>query len=89
MEAPVGQLTYHDKAGGLKLSSTSITIVTISGTHAVITGNGLLNGTTAIEWRIEVDDRGEPGPNDTFSISSADYSASGLLNGGNIQIHSS
>lgn len=88
MPAPTGNLTYHDKAAGLKLSSTAITSVVITGIHGVITGTGTVNGID-VEWRVEVDDLGEPGRNDTFRISWAGYGAGGLLNGGNIQIHSS
>jgi hypothetical protein len=87
MAAPEGHLTYHDKNAGLKLESTAITSVAISGTHAVITGTGHLNSSAVVEWRIEVDDLGEPGRNDTFRISWSAYSAGGVLNGGNVQIH--
>ena len=87
MPAPTGELTYHDKSAGLKLSSTTIRSVTVIGTHAVITGTGTVNGIT-VEWRVEVDDLGEPGQTDTFRISWAGYGAGGTLNGGNIQIHS-
>jgi hypothetical protein len=70
----------------MKLESTSITLVQVSGTHAVIEGTGEVNG-VHVEWRIEVDDVGEPGRNDTFRISWAGYSAGGVLNGGNVQVH--
>ncbi|HZB22493.1 MAG TPA: post-COAP-1 domain-containing protein [Gaiellaceae bacterium] len=86
MATPDGHVTYHDKAATLKLESTSITLVQVSGTHAVIEGTGEVNG-VHVEWRIEVDDVGEPGRNDTFRISWAGYSAGGVLNGGNVQIH--
>jgi len=41
-------------------------------------------------YMVDVADNGEPGRNtDTFTLTlSTGYSASGLLNGGNIQLHS-
>jgi hypothetical protein len=86
MTSPEGHVTYQDKAAGLRLASTSITLVQISGTHAVIEGTGEVNG-VPVTWRIEVDDLGEPGRSDTFLISWAGYGAGGSLNGGNVQIH--
>jgi hypothetical protein len=86
MPAPSGELTYIDRQTGAKLSSTSVTLVAISGSHVVLAGTGTVDGVT-VEWRVEVDDLGEPGRTDTFSVSWPGYSAGGTLNGGNIQIH--
>jgi fibro-slime domain-containing protein len=87
-DAESGHLTYHDKVAGLKLASTAITLVQTTGTHAVLAGTGVVNG-VVVTWRVEVDDNGEPGRSDTFRISWPGYSAGGVLNGGNVQIHSS
>lgn len=85
--APSGQLTYQDKQAGVRIKATSITLVAISGTHATILGSAEVNGTPT-DFRVEVDDLGEPGRSDTFRIVAGAYSAGGTLNGGNIQIHS-
>jgi len=64
-------------------------------TAYIVTGNTSrrIEGTAEIQnaagtYQAEVDDRGEPGRNDTFAIMlSGGYSASGPLVGGNIQLH--
>jgi hypothetical protein len=85
MSAPTGQVTFRDRGADLELRSMQITSVIVAGTHATILGKGSVNGTT-VEFRIEVDDLGEPGRSDTFLISWLGYSKGGRLNGGNIQI---
>jgi hypothetical protein len=85
MSEPKGSVSYQDKAAGFDLKSTAITSVVISGTHATVRGTGSVNG-TLVDFRLEVDDLGEPGVNDTFQISWPGYSAGGVLNGGNIQL---
>jgi ELWxxDGT repeat protein len=86
MAEPKGHVTYQDKDAGVTIESTSITLVAIAGTHATIRGTATVNGSPG-DFRIEVDDLGEPGRSDTFSITVDGYSAGGVLNGGNIQIH--
>lgn len=54
----------------------------------MIRGQGLVNGSQQVEFRVEIDDLGEPGRLDTFSISWSGYAAGGTLNGGNVQISS-
>lgn len=81
-----GMVTYHDKAAGIRIKSTSISSVVISGTHATITGKADLNG-VGVDLRIEVDDLGEPGRSDRFEIYAGSYSSGGVLLGGNIQVH--
>jgi hypothetical protein len=51
-------------------------------------GDATVNG-VATTYRIDVNDYAEPGKNiDTFKIITASgYTASGVLTGGNIQIH--
>ncbi len=85
MPTPKGEVSYQDKSLALQLKSSAITSVVISSTHATILGTGTVSG-AVVEFRIEVDDLGEPGRNDTFQISWPGYSAGGVLNGGNIQI---
>jgi hypothetical protein len=86
MAAAIGHVTFHDRAAGIELESMEITSVIVSGTRATILGWGSVGGST-VEFRLEVEDLGEPGQNDTFRISWTGYSKGGVLNGGNIQIH--
>ena len=85
MVAPKGQVNYEDELAGLTFVSTSITTVFISGTHGTVLGTGTVNG-TQVDFRVEVDDLGEPGRSDTFTISWTGYTKGGVLNGGNIQV---
>ena len=55
-------------------------------THAKFTGTAEVNGSPQT-LKVEVDDCGEPGTADTFSIQTDTYGASGVLISGNIQIH--
>ena len=86
MTAPKGSVTYDDTAAAVALRSTAVTRLVVSGSHATILGDGTVDG-QPVSFRIEVDDRGEPGVNDTFQISWPGYAAGGTLNGGNVQIH--
>lgn len=86
MAEPKGHLTYQDKAAGVTIRSTALTAVSISGSRATIAGRAEVNGVPG-SFRVEVDDLGEPGSSDTFRIVTGQYSAGGVLNGGNIQIH--
>ena len=79
-------MTYQDKASEFTLKSGELTGVQISGTHARITGIATVNGSET-PFTIDVDDLGEPGRSDTFTLTAGAYSAGGVLNGGNIQIH--
>jgi len=82
-----GHLTYIDKDYG-KLESTALDYLTINGTHATLVGVGTVND-LPVSFTMEVDDLGEPGSgHDQFKITwTGGYGASGVLNGGNIQIH--
>ena len=84
-----GNLTYQDHGvQNRTVKSTAITSVTVSGNCAQILGTATVNGSGAFNFQVLVCDNGEPGNNDTFSISMSDgYFAGGTLRGGNIQIH--
>lgn len=88
-----GHLTYIDHGLGLKVKGTGVTAYVIVGdpqtsTTRRIDGTANLNGQAGFTYTVVVSDNGEPGRNDTFSISlSNGYSASGTLAGGNIQLH--
>ncbi len=89
IDEPTGNVAYRDNAAGLELESVQLTsVIVYSATRAVVLGMATISGRTA-EFRLEVEDHGEPGVDDTFRISWSGYEGSGVLNGGNIQIHSS
>ena len=85
--SPTGVVTYQDKLAGVRIKSTSITAVVITGTSATIIGRAEVNG-LAVDLRVEITDLGEPGSSDSFEIFAGSYASGGILDGGNIQIHS-
>lgn len=72
----------------VKIKCLSVTALVQSGTHATFFGRAEVDGVQT-DYRIDVDDLGEPGRGrDTFKIvTGTGYSAAGILDGGNIQIH--
>lgn len=84
-----GNLTYQDHGTPDRtIKSTAITSVTVTSPCATIIGTATVNGTTPVNFRVDVCDNGEPGTTDTFTISTTDgYVAGGTLRSGNIQIH--
>ena len=85
-----GHLTYIDHgSSGIKVKGTSVTAYEVIGpTSRRIKGTAEVDGVGGVEYTVEVTDAGEPGRDDTFSITlSNGYSASGKLAGGNIQLH--
>ena len=84
-----GHVTYHDKAGKVKVHSEGITSLTVTGNHATFSGPCQVNKASGFTFTVDVVDNGEPGTNDIFRIHlSNGYEASGTLGGGNIQIES-
>ena len=83
-----GKISYVDHGTGLSLTSAMISSVAVQGNTATIKGTGF---TAAVQtnFTIVVQDSAEPGAGkDTFSIMlDTGYSRSGVLQGGNIQIH--
>jgi len=85
-----GHLTYIDHGPrGFKVKGTSVTSYDVTGpTSRRIKGMAEVDGVSGIGYTVDVTDAGEPGRDDTFSIIlSNEYSASGKLAGGNIQLH--
>ncbi|HCS19395.1 MAG TPA: hypothetical protein DIW47_02340 [Bacteroidetes bacterium] len=85
-----GQLSYQDHtSNGFHLKSTKITGYTaIDSVTREITGNAKIDGKGSFTYTVIVTDNGEPGTNDFFSLAiSNGYTASGTLEGGNIQLH--
>ncbi len=88
-----GHLNYIDHTTGMHVKSTSVTGYTDTSANSPnsrhFEGTAEINGQAGFTYMVDVADNGEPGRHtDTFSISlSSGYSASGKLEGGNIQLH--
>jgi hypothetical protein len=85
MLVPEGHVNYEDRAAGIKLRATRLTSLQIYGAHAVVVGEAIIDGVD-VRFQLEVDDLGEPGDGDTFTIQWLGYGKSGVLEGGNIQV---
>jgi hypothetical protein len=99
--APSGNLEYNDHGmnvrikadyiDGLNISAPGSCASTPGSKHATFRGQAAVirsTGTTHERFTVDVDDCGEPGTADTFSIKTMTYSAGPTtLVGGNIQIH--
>jgi hypothetical protein len=82
----------HGPAQDMNVHSIDITAVVCNaaGTHASIFGTATVDGGGSFDFRIDVDDNGEPGRSDTYRIRLSNGYDSGiqtLAKGGNIQIH--
>ncbi len=85
-----GHLMYIDHGpAGLKVKGTSVTAyASLGGTARRIEGTAELNGQPGYTYSADVADNGEPGRMDTFALRlSSGYVASGMLEGGNLQLH--
>lgn len=89
-ETPSGQLNYIDHAAKMHLKSTSVTSYDGVDNTRTFSGDATINGQSGFTYTVTVTDNGEPGKGvDKFSIEiSNGYKASGVLAGGNIQLHS-
>jgi hypothetical protein len=91
-----GQLEYQNHATGENVHSVTIDTLLILDTDedgendtAIFSGT-CINNQVPCTFEVRVEDRGEPGVNDTFQISGTVITpTSGTLLGGNIQIHKS
>ena len=85
-----GHLTYLDHGSNLKVRGTGVTAyepVVPTATTRRIDGTAEINGQPG-SYTVVVADNGEPGRDDTFTLTlSTGYTASGKLGGGNIQLH--
>lgn len=84
-----GHLNYIDHSDGMHVKATSITgYMAINSVTRQIMGTAEIDGMGGFMFTVVVADNGEPGRDDTFSISlSTGYNANGVLEGGNIQLH--
>ena len=81
-------MKYFDRDADLKFSSTTITCLMISGSHATILGIGEASG-ALVSFQVDLGDNSKNGGSDTFSIIlSNGYTSSGVLQGGNIKVDS-
>lgn len=88
-----GQEEYQDHGSVANLNVHSISIDVLAcgrdGASATIFGTATLNGSGSYAFRIDLQDLGEPGENDTYRIrlSTGYDSGTQTLNQGNVQIH--
>lgn len=85
-----GNFSFNNhRKNGVKVKSTSVTAYTIlNALTRQIEGVANVNGKGSFTYKVIVTDNGEPGRQDIFSLElSNGYSASGVLEGGNIQLH--
>lgn len=90
---PSGQEEYQDHGSAVDINVHSIDVQAVScsrdRTAASIFGTATVNGAGVFNYRIDVQDQGEPGTSDTYRIRLSNGYDSGaqVLTGGNIQIH--
>jgi hypothetical protein len=85
-----GHLSYIDHGAGMKVKGTCVTAYSGSGVARHIEGTAEVNGLGGYTYSLDVADNGEPGRDDTFSITvtgSSPYAAANTLSGGNVQLH--
>jgi hypothetical protein len=82
------QCSVSDRSSGVEIKCLNATLLSQTATHATFVGTARVNGVD-MGYRIDVDDLGEPGVGrDTFTIQTeSGFTASGVLAGGNVQIH--
>jgi len=84
-----GDLQYVNKARGANVHSVTLTTLVIDGNTAMLGGTCIKNDAPCT-FTVNVTDNGEPGTNDTFTITvDAGPPEGGTLRSGNIQIHKS
>jgi hypothetical protein len=89
---PRGEQQYHDHGPATPMNVHSINVLAVvcRGTEASIFGEATIDGQGSFDYRIDVEDHGEPGKNrDKYQIRLGNGYDSGdqILQGGNIQIH--
>ena len=92
-KGPKGNENYQDHGPVADLHVKSIEIQSVTcntaGTQAGIFGTASINGAGTFDFRIDLEDLGEPGSSDTYRIRLSNGYDSGeqTLEGGNVQIH--
>ncbi|WP_166659310.1 SdrD B-like domain-containing protein [Labedaea rhizosphaerae] len=88
-DGPRGTLEFNDHASGIRLHTSDITGISVSGTDAYIFGHATV-GDAVYSFRLHLVDAGEPGSADRFELILANGYTAGFaetLDGGNVQIH--
>jgi len=98
-DALTGNLNFKDTDADIKLRSTSIDWLVISGVSAQFQGTGTINGEGLYTFRVQADDNGKPGVDvDHFDIKIWDdtdteadpiYEANNTIADGDIKVHTS
>ena len=82
--APLGKLTFHDRAADRRVTATGLDSLTIAGGKASITGRATVDGVPGIAFFAEVEDARST---DTFRIVLGDgYAAGGVLLKGRVDV---
>jgi hypothetical protein len=90
---PSGQEQYRDHGPAMAINVHSINVLAVTcprdGTTASIFGTASIGGAGSFDYRIDVQDLGEPGASDTYRIRLSNGYDSGeqVLSGGNVQLH--
>ncbi len=91
---PTGEVQYKDHGNGTTIRSISYAWLVFSGKTAVLEGTCSINGASGYNFRLDLSDIGEPGKDrDLFKLVVTDpqsaviYTADGIINEGNIQVH--
>ncbi len=88
-EGPRGTLEFNDHARDIRIHTSDITGISVSGNEAFIFGHVVLDGKT-YSFRLHLVDAGEPGTSDVFELQVSNGYTAGmgqLITDGNIQIH--
>ena len=92
-KGPKGNENYQDHGPAAALHVKSIVIQSVvcnaARTQAGVFGRASVNGSGSFDFRIDLEDLGEPGSGDTYRIRLSNGYDSGVqtLEGGNVQIH--
>jgi SdrD B-like domain len=88
-DSPRGTLEYNDHASDVRIHTSDITGISVSGADAYIFGHATI-GTATSSFRLHLVDAGEPGTADRFELLlSSGYSAGTgqTIDDGNVQMH--
>ena len=84
-----GHLNYIDHDTGMHVKGLTVTAYSVTGLFSRHTeGTCKIDGVPGATYSLDITDNGEPGKNDVFTlVVSNGYSASGVIDGGNLQLH--
>jgi hypothetical protein len=88
--APTGELRYRDAVAGLDLTLLAYTVMLINDDEVTLFGQARDANGMAVDFFLTASDQGEPGKGHdkiSFHVPARGYERSGILGGGNIQIH--